>query len=50
MDVVTVYLYGSLDVNIYIKVPDGLKIPDIGAQDTCNMYSIKLQRSMYGLK
>ena len=50
MDIVTVYLYESLDAHIYIKVPDGLKIPNMGAQDTRNMYSIKLQRSLYGLK
>ena len=28
MDVVTAYLYGSLDADIYMKVPDGLKIPN----------------------
>ena len=50
MDVVTAYLYGSLDADIYMKVLDGLKIPNMGAQDTRSMYSIKLQRSLYGLK
>jgi hypothetical protein len=29
MDVVTAYLYGSLDSDIYMKVPDGICIPDI---------------------
>ena len=29
MDVVTAYLYGSLDLEISMKVPKGLKIPDI---------------------
>ena len=28
MDVVTAYLYGSLDSEIYMKVPDGIDIPD----------------------
>ena len=27
MDVVTTYLYGSLDNNIYIKIPEGYKMP-----------------------
>jgi hypothetical protein len=27
MDIVTAYLYGSLDSNIYIKVPEELDIP-----------------------
>jgi hypothetical protein len=48
MDVVTAYLYGSLDMEIYMKVPDGLKIPDPKANR--NIYSVKLQRALYGLK
>ena len=28
MDVVTAYLYGSLDSNIYMKVPKGFKMPE----------------------
>ena len=28
MDVVTAYLYGSLDSDIYMKVPDGIQIPN----------------------
>ena len=28
MDVVTAYLYGSLDSEIYMKVPDGLRVLD----------------------
>jgi len=39
MDVVTAYLYGSLDSDIYMKVPDGLKIPD--PKVNRNMYSVK---------
>jgi hypothetical protein len=48
MDVVTAYLYGSLDSEIYMKVPDGLRVPD--AKSNRNMYSVKLQRALYGLK
>jgi hypothetical protein len=48
MDVVTSYLYWSLDTDIYMKIPNGLKIlnPDINR----NMYCVKLQKSLYGLK
>ncbi|KAI3706449.1 hypothetical protein L6452_24198 [Arctium lappa] len=28
MDVVTAYLYGSLDTDIYMKLPEGLKLPE----------------------
>jgi hypothetical protein len=28
MDVVTTYLYGSLDSDIYMKVPDGISVPN----------------------
>jgi hypothetical protein len=27
IDVVTAYLYGSLDSDVYMKVPDGISIP-----------------------
>jgi hypothetical protein len=48
MDVVTVYLYGSLDSDIYMKVSDGLSVPN--ANIGCNMYCVKLNKSLYGLK
>ena len=48
MDVVTAYLYGSLDSDIYMKILKGLKMPE--AYTPRNLYSIKLQRSLYGLK
>ena len=44
IDVVREYLYGSLDNDIYMKMP---KAYDSTSQ---NMYSIKLQRFLYGLK
>ena len=28
MDVVTAYLYGSLDHNIFMKIPEALKVPE----------------------
>ena len=48
MDVVTAYLYGSLDSDIYMKVPDRIQIPNPNANR--NMYCVKLQKSLYGLK
>ena len=48
MDVVTAYLYASLDSDIYMKVPDGISIPNPKANR--NMYCIKLQKSLYDLK
>lgn len=48
MDVVTAYLYGSLDIYIYMKIPEGLKILEtLKPREMC---AIKLQRSLYGLK
>ena len=48
MDVVTAYLYGSLDSDIYIKVPNGIQI--LNPNTNRNMYCVKLQKSLYGLK
>ena len=48
MDVVTAYLYGSLNFDIYMKILEGLKMPE--AYTPRNLFSIKLQRSLYGLK
>ena len=49
MDVVTTYLYRSLDNDIYMKIPEGYKMPDAYNSKSRSMYSIKLQRSLYGL-
>jgi hypothetical protein len=35
MDVVTAYLYGSLDSDIYMKVPDGIDVPNPKKNATC---------------
>jgi len=50
MDVVTAYLYGSLDTDIYMKVPDGFKMPEALSSKPKELCAIKLQRSLYGLK
>ena len=44
MDVVTAYLYGSLDSEIYMKIPEEISIPDNKANR--NMYCVKLQKSL----
>ena len=50
MDVVTTYLYGSIDSDIYMKIPEGFTLPEAKFSKPRGMYSIKLQRSLYGLK
>ena len=47
--VVTAYLYGNLDSDIYMKVLEGIHIPN---QDRANrsLYSVQLKKSLYGLK
>jgi hypothetical protein len=48
MDVVTAYLYESLDSDIYMKVHDGISVPNTNASH--HMYYVKLVKSLYGLK
>ena len=43
MDVVTTYLYGSIDTNVYLKIPEGFKLPEVMNSKPRSMYSIKLQ-------
>jgi Reverse transcriptase (RNA-dependent DNA polymerase) len=50
MDVVTVYLYGSHDNDIYMKVTEELNMPETFKSKPRGMYSIKLKRTLYGLK
>ena len=50
MDVITAYLYGSIDSDIHMKIPEGFKLPEAVSTKPRNMLSIKLQRSLYGLK
>ena len=39
-----------MDNDIYMKIPEGFKLPDANNTKPRSMYSIKLQRSLYGLK
>ena len=50
MDVITTYLYRSIDNDIYMKIPEGFKLPEANNTKPRNMFSIKLQRSLYELK
>ena len=47
MDVVTTYLHGSLDNDIYMKILEGIQMPEATNSKHCSIYSIKLQRSLY---
>jgi hypothetical protein len=38
MGIMTVYLYESLDSDIYMKVPDGISVPYANIE--CNMYCV----------
>jgi hypothetical protein len=48
MDAMTVYLYGSLNSDIYMKVSDGISVLNVNVGR--NMYCIKLNKSLYDLK
>jgi hypothetical protein len=48
MDVVSAYLYGLLDSDIYMKVPDGISV--LNMHTNRNMYFVKLAKSLYDLK
>jgi Reverse transcriptase (RNA-dependent DNA polymerase) len=50
MDVVTTYLYGSLENDIYMKVIERLKMSETFKSKPREIYSIKLKQSLYGLK
>ena len=50
MDVITTYLYGSIDNDIYMKILEGFKLLEANCTKPRSMYLIKLQRSLYGLK
>ena len=50
MNVVTTYVYKSLENEIYMKISEGFKIPESYNSKSRELYSIKLQRSLYGLK
>jgi hypothetical protein len=48
MDIVTAYLYESLDSDIYMKVPDRISVPNVNVGR--KMYYVKLNNSLYSLK
>ena len=48
MDVVTTYFYDSLQFDIHVKIPKKFKMPEVYTFH--NLFSIKLQRFLYGLK
>ena len=50
MVVITAYLYGSIDSDIHMKIPKGFKLPEAVSTKPRSMFSIKLQRFLYGLK
>ena len=50
MDVITAYLYGSIDSDIHMKILEGFKLHEAVSTKPRSMFSIKLQRSLYGLK
>ena len=50
MSVVIAYLYGSLDNEIYMKIPEGFAMPKSCNSESREMYSINLQKSLYDLK
>ena len=43
MNVITTYLYESMDNDIYMKIPKGFKLPEANCTKPHSMYSIKLQ-------
>ena len=49
MDVVTTYLYGFSDNDIQMKIPEGFQMPKTTNSKHCNIYLIKLQKSLYRL-
>ena len=50
MDVVTTHLYESINIDIYMQIPEGFKLPETTNPKPWKIYSIKLQRSLYILK
>lgn len=50
MDVVTAYLYGSLDTDIHMRVPEGLELPESLRSKPRKLHFIKLKKLLYGLK
>ena len=49
MDVITAYLRGYLDNDIYMKILEEFQMLEATKSKHCSIYSIKLQRSLYQL-
>ena len=43
MDVITTYLYGFMDNDIYMKILEGIKLHEANCTKPRNMYLIKLK-------
>ena len=50
LDVIIAYLYGSIDNDIHIKIPERFTLLEVVNAKPRSMCTIKLQRSLYGLK
>src|SRR3954466_4145743 len=50
MDVMTSYLYGSLNSDIYMKLPEGFNIPEARNYGSRENYYIELNKYLYELK
>ena len=50
MDVVTIYLYGSFDNYIYMKIYKGFKLLEAYNMNSQKFYLIKLNKFLYELK
>nr|GEW52850.1 hypothetical protein [Tanacetum cinerariifolium] len=50
MDIVTTYLYGLLDSDIYMTILEGSRMQEACESKPDEMFSIKLKRSLYRLK
>ena len=50
MGVITAFLYGSIDNDIYMKIPKEFKLPETNNTKSRSIYPIKLQQSLYGFK
>lgn len=48
LDIVTTYLYCSFDINTFMRLVEGLILFELNK--ACELYLVKLQRSLYGLK
>ena len=50
MDIVIACLYGILDNDMYMKIPEGFNMPEACKSNSKDIHSIKWQRLLYGFK